>query len=52
MIALADFKQALGSLAQELSKEEILKLREKQDKLAEILFSLWLKEVKKKQINV
>ena len=52
MIALTEFKQALGNLAQEMTEEEILKLRDNQDRLAEILFSLWLEEMKKKQINV
>lgn len=47
MIALADFKKALGTLNEELSEEEILKLRENQDKMAEVFFDLWLKTTNK-----
>lgn len=46
MIDLEKFKKSLGGLAKELSEEEILKLRDNQDQMAEIFFNLWLKEVK------
>ncbi len=46
MISLEEYKKALGSLAQKLSEEEILKAREIQDKMAEILFYCWLEETK------
>lgn len=49
MISLEEYKKALGPLAQKLSEEEILKAREIQDKLAEIMFDMWLKEINKKK---
>lgn len=45
MIELSEFKKELGPLAEELSEEEILKLREQQDQMAEILFDTWLKKI-------
>jgi len=42
MISLVDFKIALGTLVDELSEEEILKLRSDQDQMAELFFDLWL----------
>ena len=52
MISLEDFKKSLGTLINELSKEDILKLREQQDKEAEIYFDMWLNCIKnnKKEI--
>jgi hypothetical protein len=44
MIPLEEFKKSLGSLADSLSEEEILALREKLDRLAEIIFDLWLRK--------
>ena len=44
MIPLEEFKISLGDTAKELTEEEILKLREHQDREAEIYFSMWLKE--------
>lgn len=46
MIELLEFKKLLGSLAEELSEEEILKVREQQDKEAEIYFNMWLENIK------
>ncbi|MFA6273643.1 MAG: hypothetical protein WC662_00600 [Candidatus Paceibacterota bacterium] len=51
MISLEEFKKALGSLEQELTEEEILKLRENQDQMADILFNMWLKEINKNNDN-
>ena len=48
MISLEEYKKALGPLAQELSEEEILKVRDNQDQMAEILFYMWLEEINKK----
>ena len=44
MIDLKDFKKSLGNLAKELSEEQILKLRDHQDQMAEVLFDMWLKK--------
>jgi len=51
MIDLEKFKEALGDLKNELTEEEILKLRENQDKMAEIIFSMWLAEINKKVVS-
>ena len=48
MIPLEEYKKALGPLVDKLTEEEILKTREDMDKMAEILFDMWLKEVQKK----
>ena len=48
MIPLQEFKDALGDEAKNLTEEEILKLREHQDKEAEIFFYMWLEDRKKK----
>ncbi len=53
MISIEAFKKALGETADKLTEEQILKLREIQDKEAEIYFSMWLKKIQqKKQIAV
>ena len=44
MIPLKEFKKSLGSLADTLSEEEILALREQLDHLAEIVFDIWLRK--------
>lgn len=48
MINLDEFKNSLGDLKNELSEEEILKLRENQDQMAEIFFNSWLNEISRK----
>lgn len=48
MISLEEYKKALGPLVQKLSEEEILKAREIQDKMAEIMFYTWREEINKK----
>lgn len=50
MISLDKFKEALGDLKNELSEEEILKLRENQDQMADILFDLWVAELNKNKV--
>jgi len=44
MIPLDEFKASLGPLAQTLSEEEIIDLRERMDKLADIVFDRWLRD--------
>ncbi len=44
MIGISEFKKALGQEVKELSEEEILKLREQQDQMAENIFNLWSKK--------
>ena len=48
MIPLQEFKDALGDEAKKLTEEQILKLREHQDKEAEVYFTMWLEERNKK----
>lgn len=49
MISLKEFKKALPADCN-LTEEEILKLRENQDKHAEIFFNMWLEDRKKGNI--
>jgi len=49
MISLEDYKKALGPLAQKLSEEDILKARDIQDRMAEVLFYSWLDEKKEEK---
>lgn len=48
MISLQEFREALGDEASKLTEEEILKLRENMDKMADIFFTMWLEEKRKK----
>ena len=47
MIDLQKFKDALGNKAKNLTEEQILKLHDNQDQMANILFNMWLKEINK-----
>lgn len=47
MIPLKEFKSALGDEEKNLTEEQILKLREQQDKDAGLFFYMWLKDRKK-----
>lgn len=50
MVPLEEFKNALGDEAKQLTEEEILKLRDNMDKMADIFFDMWLEEKRKKII--
>ena len=50
MISLEEFKKSLGDLQNQLSEEEILKLRENQDKMADIFFDSWLVEINQNKV--
>lgn len=50
MISLKDFKKSLGNLAKELTEEQILELREQQDKMAEAFFAMWVDKNKQKKL--
>lgn len=52
MISIKEFKESLGGVAKKLSEEEILKLREHQDKMADVFFSMWSNDIKTKQNEV
>lgn len=49
MIGLLEFKKALGSLEDDLSEEQIIKLRDQMDQEAEIFFSMWIDSIKEKK---
>lgn len=49
MIPLQEFKDALGDEVNNFTEEEMLKLREHQDKEAELFFTMWLEEINKKK---
>jgi hypothetical protein len=49
VISLEKFKSSLGETAEKMTEEQILKLREDQDKLADIFFYMWLKELKQQK---
>lgn len=51
MIRLEDYKKALGPQGEQLSEKEIVKLRDQDDQIAEILFSIWLADIKEKKYN-
>lgn len=49
MLSLEEYKKALGEeLLKELTEEQILKVRNQQDQMAEIFFTMWLENTKKK----
>lgn len=45
MLELSKFTASLGDLAKQLSKEDILKLRDQQDQMAEIFFNSWSNKI-------
>jgi len=48
MIPLEEYKKCFSKkLLEELTEEQILKLRENQDQMAEIFFQMWLEDRKK-----
>lgn len=50
MVNLDDFKKSLGNLANEMSEEQIIELREQQDKMAEVFFNSWLSETRQNDV--
>jgi len=46
MISISKCKKALGDAAKKLSDEEVKKIRDIRDKLADIIFDQWLEEKK------
>lgn len=50
MIPLQEFKDSLEDDAKNLTEEEILKVRDKMDKMANIFFDMWLKERNSKEL--
>ena len=51
MILLDEFKKSLGPLADTLSENETLALREKLDRLADIVFDFWLQDRNKLKLR-
>ena len=53
MIDLDTYKKILiKNGLSNLSEEEIVKLRDQQDQMAEIFFSMWVNELDKKEIEI
>lgn len=48
MIPLQAYKDASGEVAKELTEEQIIKLWHQQDQMADIFFTMWLEDIKKK----
>lgn len=48
MLDFNTFKKKLGDIALTMTDEEIKRLLKNQDKMAEILFNMWLKKIKRK----
>lgn len=44
MLSIEKFKEALGDEKDKMSEDEILRLRENQDKMADIFIGSWLLE--------
>lgn len=49
VISLSIFKKELGKTADKMTEEQILKLRENQDQMAEVFFAMWLNNTKNKK---
>jgi len=46
MISLEEFKKTLGFLKEEITEEQILKLRDQEDQMAEALFLAWVESIR------
>jgi len=44
MVSIEKFRKSLGKTANKLSEEEILRLREIEDKIADAVFDSWLRK--------
>ena len=48
MMTLEEFRETLGPLNDELTEEQILKLRTDMDTMAGIFYKMWREKIKKK----
>ncbi len=48
MIKLEEFKASLGDKVDELTEEQIIKLKDQMEQMAELLFDSWLKDMRNK----
>lgn len=44
MITLQEFKNSLGKEAEGLTEEQIIKLKDQMEQMAEIYFNMWIKD--------
>lgn len=51
MLSLTDFKKQLGELANDYSDEQLKSLMEREEKLADLFFDIWI-DRKKSAINL
>ena len=49
MITLQEFKDSLGKEAEELTEEQIIKLKDQMEQTAEIYFNMWLSDINSKK---
>lgn len=49
MLSLVDFKKSLGSQADKLTDEEIIKIHDVLDQLSDVLFNMWVEYRSKKE---
>ncbi len=47
MLSLEEFKKELGDKCNELSEEEVIKLQDNMEQMAELCFECWLEDKKK-----
>jgi hypothetical protein len=47
MLSLEKFKKELGDKCNDLTDEEIIKLKDSMEKMAELCFEMWVKDRKK-----
>lgn len=49
MLSVEKFKELLGDVASKLSEDQILELRDHQEKMAEVFFCQWYQSLEKKK---
>ena len=49
MITLQEFKDSLGKEADGLTEEQIVKLKDQMEQMAEIYFNMWLSDINSKK---
>jgi hypothetical protein len=52
MISIEEYKKALGAKADDLTEERIIQMRDMQDALSELFFTMWLQEVTEKDVII
>lgn len=50
MISIEEYKKSLGAKADDLTEERVIQMRDMQDALSELFFTMWLQEVTEKDV--